>query len=298
MNNSVLERIRILLKEKKISQRELAKGVNVSLATVNKLLNSEGDLSLYMIRRIKDYLKANEEWILVGKGQKYENTLDENLAELEEMGMDEASALKHVQKSHSNIELEKRNQQLEEENKRLKSAVRNSSSQFSSDRDVKIVFVDAKQSLQYYENAGQDDYIETLPFFILPVSRFPNKKYRAFELTGDSMIPKIVSGDWVVCEKVEDFRTIRDTYAYVLVLDYGIQCRRVINRLKERGRLRLKADNQYFGDVEITEDQVKEVWEVKCLMTFKLGNPFSQMQEWFKKLEDEVFELKEKVNRM
>jgi transcriptional regulator with XRE-family HTH domain len=275
MENKVLERLRTVLKEKKISQRDLAKGVQISLSTVNKLLNSEGDLNLYILRKIAKFINVSEQWILVGK-----DTSEGNLAQA---GTGDEVVLQELE------QLKQKYQAIEEENKQLKSSSPNKKTLTGS----LITFVDSQAMLTYPKDYSRSAFLEQLSTFSLPPSRFP-KKYRAFEVNGDAMADKINGGDWVICEKVEDFNTIKDRFAYIVVLDYEVQCCRLLNRIKERERLRLKFDNRSYRDIEIHPSQIKEVWEIKSLMTFSLTNPNFQLEEWVKKLEDRIFELEEK----
>jgi hypothetical protein len=101
----------------------------------------------------------------------------------------------------------------------------------------------------------------------------------------------------VICEKVEDLNTIKDRFTYMIVLEHEVQCCRVLNRIKERDRIRLKFDNKSYRDIEIHSNQIKEVWEIKSLMTFSLTNPNFQLEDWVKKLEDRIFDLEEKERR-
>jgi transcriptional regulator with XRE-family HTH domain len=278
MENKVLERVRTALKEKKVSQRDLAKGLKISLSTVNKLLNSEGDLNIFVLREIARLINVSEQWILVGHDTKAGNEASEATSD--------ASLIKELE------QLKQKNQAIEEENRQLRSSSPNKKTLAGAS----ITFVDSQAILTYPKDHNKSAFLEQLSTFSLPLSRFP-KKYRAFEVNGDGMADKINGGDWVICEKVEDLNTIKDRFVYVVVLEYEMQCCRLLNRIKERQRLRLKFDNKSYRDLEIHPDQIKEVWEVKSLMTFSLSNPNFQLEDWVKKLEDRIFELEEKDRR-
>ena len=285
MSYKVLERIKSVVTEQKITQREMSKGMKISVTTVNKLLNNEDELSLFMIARISEFLGVNDKWVLTGRGSKYLKPGEE---EAEEEGPDSQADLQAVMEKLKSAQ---------EENERLKNQKGGSNLAVSSGDIIGARFVDSRNSKSYPQNYNDDTFISKMPIYPLMGSRFSNKTYRVFEIAGEEMNHKIVDGDWVICEKVEDYTQIKDMYVYIIIVEQEVLCRRVLNRIKERGRIRLKCDNKFSRDREVNIEEVKEVWEVKSLQTFNLSNPYFQLEDWVKKIEDRLFEMEEKVDR-
>jgi transcriptional regulator with XRE-family HTH domain len=282
MNYRILERLRSVIAEKKVTQRGLAKGMEMSVTTVNKFLNYEDELSIFMINKFSEVLGLNPSWVLKGTGPK---VLKEG-QKVEEV--DDSSLWEEFE------ELKQRNLRLEEENEKLKNST---NIPLASEEETSIVLLDTKAVLKYPANLSNPEFFKPMPVFKFPASRFPMKVYRAFEVIGDEMNHTVIEGDLAFCVKVEDLSLIKDAYIYIIVLEKEVICRRVLNRIKGRGRLRLKCDNKYFRDKEIEADKVKEIWEVKSTHRFTLGNPYFEMQDWVKKLEDKVYEMEERLDK-
>jgi transcriptional regulator with XRE-family HTH domain len=285
MGYKILERIKSVVTEQKITQREMSKGMKISVTTVNKLLNNEDELSLFMIARISEFLGVNDKWVLTGRGSKY---LKQGEEEAEEEALDSQADLQAVMEKLKSAQ---------EENERLKNQKGANSLTVSSGDILGARFVDSRNAKSYPQNFNDDTFLSKMPIYPLMGSRFSNKTYRVFEIAGEEMNHKIVDGDWVICEKVEDYKQIKDMYVYIIIVEQEVLCRRVLNRIKERGRLRLKCDNKFSRDREVNIEEVKEVWEVKSLQTFNLSNPYFQLEDWVKKIEDRLFEMEEKVDR-
>ena len=81
-------------------------------------------------------------------------------------------------------------------------------------------------------------FMETLPTFRLP--GLSNATYRMFEVDGPSMAPNILHGDRLIGEWIDDLTKIRDNRVYIIVHKGGVAVKRVVNRLKERGKFYLK----------------------------------------------------------
>src|ERR1035438_2132478 len=125
-----------------------------------------------------------------------------------------------------------------------------------------IVYVPVKARAGYLLGYGDADFMETLPTFRLP--GLNNATYRMFEVEGPSMAPNVLNGDRIIGEWIDALDKIRDNRVYVIVHEGGVAVKRVVNRLKERGKLYLKSDTvahrHEFPTVEIDPADVKEVW--------------------------------------
>ena len=97
----------------------------------------------------------------------------------------------------------------------------------------------------YTTGFADPEYIRDLPVFQLPfLSR--QKKYRTFQLNGDSMLP-IPDGSYVTGEFVQDWNTIVSGHGYIiLTLDEGIVFKIVENLLGSEHKLRLVFAKSYL----------------------------------------------------
>jgi transcriptional regulator with XRE-family HTH domain len=101
----------------------------------------------------------------------------------------------------------------------------------NTDNEDNIELVSEKAKAGYTGGFADPEYISILPTFRLPfLSR--QKKYRTFQINGDSMLP-IPHGAWVTGVFIQDWTTLRDKDAYIiLTMDEGIVFKVVENRIK------------------------------------------------------------------
>ena len=134
-----------------------------------------------------------------------------------------------------------------------------------------ITLVGQKASAGYLNGFADPEYMETLPQFHLPnLSR--QATYRAFELSGDSMLP-LIPGTIVIGGFVEQLRQIKSGKTYVLVTQTeGVVYKRVFNYLEENGKLYLVSDNEQYKPYEVRGEDVLEIWEAKDFISTDFPN--------------------------
>lgn len=135
-----------------------------------------------------------------------------------------------------------------------------------------ITLVGQKASAGYLNGFADPVYMERLPQFHLPnLSR--QATYRAFELSGDSMLP-LVPGTIVVGAYIEQLHHIKSGRTYVLVTQTeGVVYKRVFNYLEENGKLFLVSDNDLYKPYEVRGEDVLEIWEAKAFISTDFPNP-------------------------
>lgn len=161
-----------------------------------------------------------------------------------------------------------------------------------------IVYVPVKARAGYLLGYGDAEFMESLPTFRLP--GLSNATYRMFEVDGPSMAPNILHGDRLIGEWVDALDKIRDNRVYIIVHSGGVAVKRVINRLKERGKLYLKSDTiahrHEFPTLEVDPSDIKEVWYGRL----KISSDFSEPAEVYHRLADlemDVMEMKRMMGR-
>lgn len=134
------------------------------------------------------------------------------------------------------------------------------------EQNENIELVPLKASAGYLNGYADPEYLEELPKFRLPMLG-TGGTYRAFEISGDSMLP-IASGTVIVGRYVDDWLSIKDgTPCIVVSSKEGIVFKRVHNRLKQGAMLALHSDNPVYSPYEIDVEDVVEIWEAKAYIS-------------------------------
>ncbi|GAA4385116.1 LexA family transcriptional regulator [Hymenobacter koreensis] len=134
------------------------------------------------------------------------------------------------------------------------------------DQQENIELVPLKAAAGYLNGYADQEYIEDLPKFRLPMLG-QTGTFRAFEISGDSMLP-IASGTVIVGRYVPDWNEVKDgTPCIVVSKKEGIVFKRVFNRLKEAAALTLHSDNPVYSPYEIDVEDVLEIWEAKSYIS-------------------------------
>ncbi|PQJ09535.1 hypothetical protein CJD36_020060 [Flavipsychrobacter stenotrophus] len=138
-----------------------------------------------------------------------------------------------------------------------------------------IVYVPVKARAGYLLGNGDQEYISDLPTFRMP--GLNHSTYRMFETEGVSMAPTLSDRDRVIGQWVENFDNIRENRIHVVVTRSGVLVKRVLNRLKERGKIYLKSDTiSHRHDhpiIEIDPEDIQELWYVNMKVSSDLSEP-------------------------
>lgn len=88
---------------------------------------------------------------------------------------------------------------------------------------------------------------------------------RTFEVSGDSMYPYLLDGDYVTCVQLEEIDRVRNNEVYVIVSrEHGIQIKTVRS---VRDLLHLSSMNGDYKEFSIPKEEVLELWEIKAKIT-------------------------------
>jgi len=122
-----------------------------------------------------------------------------------------------------------------------------------------IEMVPEKAAAGYTKGYTDVQYLKDLPKYRLPFLP-KDRTYRAFEITGDSMLP-LQSGTIVIGEYVTDWHEVKDGQVCIVVLrNEGIVLKKVFNKIEEKGTLLLKSTNPQYDPYELEIAEVGEVW--------------------------------------
>jgi transcriptional regulator with XRE-family HTH domain len=135
-----------------------------------------------------------------------------------------------------------------------------------------IELVPEKAKAGYTTGYADPEFISELPSFRLPFLS-DSKKYRTFQLKGDSMLP-IPEGSWVTGEFLQDWYNIVTGNAYIIfTLDDGIVFKVVEDKIGESGRLVLYSLNPLYEPYEVHISEVKEIWKFVNYISSELPDP-------------------------
>jgi len=169
----------------------------------------------------------------------------------------------------------------------------------SENNEDLVTLVGAKAAAGYLNGYGDPEYIEHLPTLRLP--NLKSGTHRAFEISGNSMQPTIQNGSIAVGRWVESLEDIRDRRIYILVTkNDGIVIKRVINKVKEAGKLILISDNSnkidhYTYPVEASD--VLEAWYLRGALIFNFQEP-GELYGRFNDLEAKVTLMAEQLQNL
>jgi transcriptional regulator with XRE-family HTH domain len=142
----------------------------------------------------------------------------------------------------------------------------------NSENRENIELVAEKAKAGYTTGYADPEYIGELPVFRLPFLS-DKRKYRTFQLKGDSMIP-IPDGSWVTGEFVQDWMEIISGKAYVVfTINDGIVFKIVENNLRKDGKLVLYSLNPVYEPYEVHVNEVKEIWKFINYISNELPDP-------------------------
>ena len=140
------------------------------------------------------------------------------------------------------------------------------------ENEENIELVGEKAKAGYTSGFADPEFISELPSFQLPfLSR--NRKYRTFQLSGDSMLP-IPDKAWVTGEYLSDWKQIRSGGAYIiLTMDDGIVFKIAENRLEEEQKISLYSLNPLYEPFDVHINEIREVWKFINYICSEIPDP-------------------------
>ncbi len=187
-------------------------------------------------------------------------------------------------------------QQIEKLSKGQKSAAKVLSITVNEKDEEYIDLIPQKASAGYMNGYADPEYLEELPKFQLPT--LPrNGTYRAFEITGDSMLP-LKPGTVVIGRYMEDAGDIKNGQCYVILSkEEGVVYKRVFDYSDDHGKLFLVSDNKAYSPYEISVTDVIEIWEAKAYLSMEFPE-HSDDEMTFEKLTNIVMDLQQEVIKL
>jgi transcriptional regulator with XRE-family HTH domain len=164
--------------------------------------------------------------------------------------------------------------------------------------DENIELVNEKAKAGYTNGFADPEYISELPVFQLPFLS-KEKKYRTFQLNGDSMLP-IPDKAWVTGEFLQDWNQVKTGEAYIiLTLDDGIVFKIAENLIKQESKLTLFSLNPMYDPFDVRVADIKEVWKFVHFISQDIPEPVLPENELVRTvagLKKEVYEIKNRIS--
>lgn len=156
-----------------------------------------------------------------------------------------------------------------------------------------IELVPERAKAGYTRGFADPEFVAALPVFNLPFLP-ENRKFRTFQITGDSMLP-IPSGAWVTGEYIVDWTHIKSGQACIIITENeGLVFKCIENRLNDEGRFILHSLNPEFPPYNMLVNDIKEIWKFVHFISTKLPEPLDVQNE----LLNRVMEIQENINQI
>jgi transcriptional regulator with XRE-family HTH domain len=262
------DNIRLLRKRRKRSQDDVANTLGIKRTTLCSYENGSTEPSMDTLMRFSEYFKVSLDTLIKVELSKVSESL-----------------LSEIEKGH---DIDISGNKL-----RILATIVN------QENEENIELVPLKAKAGYTAGFADPSYIKVLQAFSLPfLDR--NRKYRSFEISGDSM-PPVPHGSWVVAEYLENWNHIKDGYPYIILTkDEGIVFKSVYNKIGERKSLMLVSTNPEYQPYEIDISEVLEVWKFSTYMSKELPEPNlskDHLSNTLKELRMEIAEIKTELKR-
>jgi SOS-response transcriptional repressor LexA len=163
----------------------------------------------------------------------------------------------------------------------------------SSDRD-NMVLVNAKAAAGYPQNIQDTSWYRQLPAFDLPIPEFRNATYRGFQVEGDSMLPNLRPGDWVLARAIESIDEVNPNKIYVVVLEDAVLVKK-LDKSPGKTMLTLISLNESYPPYEVAPQQLQELWEVSSKITF--GVDATTEKGLLRQLQESMDDLKRQLGK-
>ncbi|MBX5438206.1 MAG: LexA family transcriptional regulator [Thermoflavifilum sp.] len=156
----------------------------------------------------------------------------------------------------------------------------------------RIEFVPQKAAAGYLQGYSDEEFIEELNTFTLPMLGAGH--YRAFEISGDSMLP-VESGAVVVCHRVLNWEEVKNQHTYVVVTrQEGIVYKRILKSNRNASKITLASDNPAYPPYSVLKEDILEIWQADLIIT----RPFNKPQLSVHQLAEVVQQLQSRIDTL
>jgi transcriptional regulator with XRE-family HTH domain len=169
----------------------------------------------------------------------------------------------------------------------------------NSGNDDNIELVTEKAKAGYVTGYADPEYIRELPVFQLPFLS-KSKKYRAFQVKGDSMLP-VPEDAWITGEFLQDWHTLVSGKPYIiLTLNDGVVFKIAENHIREEGVLRLHSLNTLYEPYDVPVSEIREIWRFVNLISRELPasvTPDESLRKIFSEIKSEMKQIRKRLEK-
>lgn len=250
--------IKLLRKNKGLTQDEFAKKLGVNRAMIGSYEEGRAQPKISVLQSISNYFNVS-----------IDDLINKDLS----LQHDDTSEIVDIKGNNLRV---------------LATAVDN-------DNNELISLVPTQASAGYTAGYADVDYIQKLPVFNLPFLELSRQKsYRVFQIKGDSMEP-VKSGSYIICEYLLNWADVEEGMPHIILTKYdGIVYKRVYK--DNTSELLLKSDNPEYQPYQLNFDNVLEIWKALGIISFELPDANSasltQMQKLYFELKTEIEKIK------
>jgi transcriptional regulator with XRE-family HTH domain len=264
------ENLKLLRKRKKRSQEEVASLLNITRSAYNSYENGVAEPGLTILIKLSDFFQ-----ITMDKLVRTDLSIlpESKLLELDKgFDMDLTGGRLRILATTVNHE---------------------------NEDNIELVPVKAKAG--YTSCYADPNYIKVLPAFNLPFLS-PNKKYRTFPISGDSM-PPVVDGAFVTGEYLQDWNHVKNGHPYIVVTqNEGIVFKILYNRIEEDGSFLLCSTNTLYSPYSVKVQDILEIWKFVNYINPKFEEPQSPKSDdigpALRVIQREIGMIKDKVKNI
>ncbi len=264
------QNIKLLRKRLKRSQEDVAGSIGITRSAYNSYENGVAEPGITVLIKLSDFYQVN-----------IDKLIRTDLSTLPE------SQLSQLEKGYD----------LDVKGTRLR--VLATTVNDANEENIEMVPVKAKAG--YTSGYADPDFIKILPAFNMPFLS-PNKKYRSFPISGDSM-PPVVDGAYVTGEYLQDWNHVKNGRPYIVITkDEGIVFKILYNRIEEDGSFLLCSTNSLYEPYPVKVQDILEIWKFTHYINPKFEEPSSTKEDdvgpTLRILQREIGMIKDKVKNI
>lgn len=166
----------------------------------------------------------------------------------------------------------------------------------NSGEEENIILVNQKAAAGYPHNVQDVEWYQQLPAFDIPLPEYRNATYRGFQVEGDSMMPNLRPGEWVLGKAVPSITEVSYSKIYVVVLYDSVLVKK-IQKMEDPFKVLLVSINEEYAPVQVQVSEIQELWQINSKLTFSVdatseNGLLRQLQQSMEELKSEFKTLK------
>jgi phage repressor protein C with HTH and peptisase S24 domain len=160
-----------------------------------------------------------------------------------------------------------------------------------------VPVINRKAAANYLAGYQTQEFFEQLDSINLPSSFKKGLQSYALQISGDSMQPTLLDGDFVICSLCEasDWEYLSDGEICVVVSEKGLQVKRIRNQLRTQQNMVFISDNKLHPPFVMHAEEIQQLWKVN----YRLSSKFADDHEGnSNSLDSRVSILESKVEKL